>query len=567
MSLSKTKVNPRDTYQLNLKVLLDRGPFLQPDNLIVTKTKDGYHQITFAEHMARTKRLASALAGWGVQIGDTVGTLMWNTAWHMQCYHALSCMGTIMHTLNLRLGPTDLSYIVADGEDRVLIVDSDLLPLVDKLADTALAQLELIVVVGEDGLPGAWQAPAKLAGKCVDFEAFLASGAEDFTWPDLPETATHALCHTSGTTGMPKGVAFSQRSTYIHTLTMNGANATCIKPENVVLPFVPMFHVLCWGVPYVLLMLGARTVFVGRYTAPEVMLQCFVDWQVQISTGVPAVWQGLRSCVQQLGVEKVRPTLRIREFISGGSSPPSEMMQWYLANLGVEFVQVWGMTETNPLGSAARKVAKFKDLVLSDVELDQNVAKAGFAVGCVEIRIANPDAMGEDQPRGEPGELLVRGPYVIQEYFKNPAPEKFHEGWLITGDIAKLDEEGAIVICDRSKDVVKSGGEWISSIDMENKVAGLPEVAMAAVVAVPHPKWEERPVVIAVLAPNAAADGLHAKVKDQLSGAFATWQLPDETLVWPEIPMTSTGKIDKKVIRDRLRKQGYVLPDQRQSKL
>lgn len=517
--------------------------------------------------MQKTKRLASALTKWGVKIDDTVGTLMWNSGWHLHCYHALSCMGAILHTLNLRLGPKDLGYIMEHAEDRIVIVDFDLLKLLEQVEDKILARIELIIVVGEDYVPGKWQAPAKLAAKCKDFEAFLATGTEDFKWPTIPETATHALCYTSGTTGMPKGVGYSQRSTYLHTLSAVGADQIGIRGCDVVLPFVPMFHVLSWGVPFATLMLGTRTIFSGRFMDPGSVLQCFSDWKVTLITGVPTVWQGVRAAIEAKGVDKVKSTLALKTLTCGGSAPPAEMMVWFLKNLGVEFIQGWGMTETNPLGSLGRKVAKFKDLTRPEEELNANMAKAGLTMPGVEIRIANQEDMSKDQPSGEAGELLIKGPWIIQEYLKNPAEDKFHNGWLITGDIARLDEDGAIIICDRSKDVVKSGGEWISSIDMENKVASMTEVATAAVVAVPHPRWDERPVVIVVLSQGASADGILEKVRKHLSSDFAKFQLPDDVLAWSEIPMTSTGKIDKKVIRDRLSKEGYVLPDLRKSKL
>lgn len=565
--MAPVKVNPRDLEPLVLKNLMDRGPSLQPDNLIVTKTSTGYHQVTLSEHLRKSKRLASALVKWGLNLSDTVGTIMWNSGYHLHCYHAVTCMGAILHTLNLRLGPKDLGYTIEHAEDRVIVADFDLLKLLEQVDDSIMARIELILVVGEDYVSGKWQAPPKLAAKCKDFDVFCATGAEDFVWPDIPETATHALCYTSGTTGNPKGVAYSHRSTYLHTLTTCGADCLGVRGSDVVLPFVPMFHVLSWGVPFAVLMVGARTVFSGRYMDPGSILQCFADWKVAISTGVPTVWQGVRAAIEAQGVEKVKSSLALKVLTCGGSSPPAEMMIWFLKNLGVEFIQGWGMTETNPLGSIGRKVAKFSDLSKSEEDLNKNMAKAGLVLPGLQIRIASQEDLSKEQPRGEQGELLIRGPWIIQEYLKNPAPDKFHNGWLITGDIAKLDEEGAIVICDRSKDVVKSGGEWISSIDMENLVASMPEVAIAAVVAVPHPKWDERPVVIVVLNQNASADGLLDKVRNHLSGSFAKFQLPDEVLVWPEMPMTSTGKLDKKVIRARLDKEGYVLPDLRKSKL
>lgn len=560
-------VNPRDNVPLLLRSLLDRGPRIQSDNLIITKVEGGSHTMTFGEHSSRSKRLASALAKAGIKIGDVVGTLMWNSTWHLHCYHGISCMGAIMHTLNLRLGPKDLGYIIEHASDRFVICDADMLELLAQVDDTYLNKVELVVAVGTDCQPGKWQAPGKLVGKTRDFEEFLMSGSDGFLWPDLLETTTHAICYTSGTTGNPKGAAYSHRSTYLHTLASAGTDQLGISGSEVVLPFVPMFHVLSWGVPFVLLMLGTRTVFNSRFMDPGTLLDLMTEWKVSFSTGVPTVWQGVRALIDQRGVEKVRPALKLRMLTCGGSAPPAEMMQWYGEKLGVEFLQGWGMTETNPLGSFGRRIAKHKDLSKSDSELFANIKKAGLPCTGVDVRIADPDNLDNDLPNGKPGELLVRGPWIIAEYYKHPAPDKFHKGWLITGDIALLDEEGAIIISDRSKDVVKSGGEWISSIDLENTIAAMKEIAMACVVAMPHPKWDERPVAIVTIAPGVDGKGLLERVHEHCSKDFAKFQLPDDVLVWDSIPLTSTGKLDKKVVRDKLNKQGYVLPSLQKSKL
>ncbi|CAE8668642.1 unnamed protein product, partial [Polarella glacialis] len=355
----------------------------------------------------------------------------------------------------------------------------------------------------EDGVPNQWTLPSSIPrAKAIDYDSFLSTGKDDFVWPDLPETALHALCYTSGTTGVPKGAAYSQRSTYLHTLVMVGADQIGLSGSQVILPFVPMFHVLGWGVPFAGLMVGMRMVFTGRSMDPDSMLDAMLDWGVQISTGVPTVWQGVRSCIEQRGTEKVRKGLKLKMLTCGGSAPPSTMIGWYQDQLGVEFLQGWGMTETNPLGSAGRRVAKYKDLSASSDALFSNMTKAGLPNALVEVRIADPEDLDRELPRGQQGELLVRGPTIITEYFQFDAPDKFHRGWLITGDVAKLDEEGAIIICDRSKDVIKSGGEWISSIDLENHITGMKDIAMAAVVAVPHPRWDERPVAIVTLPPG-----------------------------------------------------------------
>mmetsp|Transcript_39916 Transcript_39916/g.114024 ORF Transcript_39916/g.114024 Transcript_39916/m.114024 type:complete len:564 (+) Transcript_39916:76-1767(+) len=551
----------RDVEPLLLHTLCDRGPRLQPDNLVITKTSKGYNTLTLQEHHTRTLRLASALSGWGVRIGDRVGTFLWNTAWHLQCYHAVSCMGAVLHTLNLRLGPADLGFIIKHAADRVIFADSDLLELLAKVDTAVLDRVELFVCCGADGAPGAWQLPAAVpAGRARDFEAFLSEGRPSFAWPELPETALHALCYTSGTTGVPKGAAYSQRSTYLHTLASAGADQLGLSGSQVILPFVPMFHVLSWGLPFSCLMVGARMVFNGRFMDPDSLLDCMLDWGVQLSTGVPTVWQGVRAAIEKRGVQKVREGLRLRMLTCGGSAPAPDMMAWYLDQLGVEFLQGWGMTETNPLGSLGRRVAKHKDLTRSPEELFANITKAGLPMPGVQVRIADSENLDRELPRGQAGELLVRGPWIIQEYFQYDAPDKFHKGWLITGDVARIDEDGAIVISDRSKDVIKSGGEWISSIDLENHIGAMEGVTMAAVVAVPHPRWDERPLAMVVLAPGASAERLQERVDEHCLKKFAKFQLPDDVRVVEAIPLTSTGKIDKKVIREQLRQQGYVLP-------
>mmetsp|Transcript_91499 Transcript_91499/g.296148 ORF Transcript_91499/g.296148 Transcript_91499/m.296148 type:complete len:568 (-) Transcript_91499:171-1874(-) len=554
-------VNPRDTFPLLLKTLIDRGAIIQPDNLIVTKTSKGYSSVTFVEHQLKAQQLASALQRWGVRIGDRVGTLMWNSTQHLHCYHAISCMGAVLHTLNLRLSPKDLGFIIEHAADRLIFSDADLLALLAKVDASVLAKVELFVCSGADWEAGAYALPDELpAARSTSFEAFLATGSPDFLWPDVPETSPHALCYTSGTTGNPKGAAYSQRSTYLHTLASAGTDQLGLSGSHVILPFVPMFHVLSWGVPFTALMLGTRMVFTGKLMDPDSLLDAMVDWKIQFSTGVPTVWQGVKGAIMKRGLEKMAKFLHLKVLTCGGSSPPAAMMRWFADNLGVDFLQGWGMTETNPLGSVGRRIVKHKDLTRSTTELFNNITKAGLPIPGVEIRIADSEDLDKEMPLGTPGELLIRGPWIIAEYFQFDAKDKFHKGWLITGDVARLDEEGAINITDRSKDVIKSGGEWISSIDLENHISAMAEVAMAAVVAMPHPRWDERPVAVIKLADAGVEAGIFERVTEHCLQAFAKFQLPDDVLVWKEIPLTSTGKIDKKIIRQRLADEGYVLP-------
>lgn len=558
----------RDIEPLLLSKLCDRGAGIQPKSFIVTRTSNGYHVSNYAEHLRRSKRLASALSNWGVQLQDRVATLMWNTGWHFECYHAVSCLGAILHTLNLRLGIADLNYIIGHAQDRIIFVDANLIALLEQVDVSVLANVQLFVCVGESGEANRWDSGQLDPKRTLDYEAFMESGQEEFQWPIVPEASLMGLCYTSGTTGRPKGAAYSHRSTYLHTLMICGVDQLAISAAEVVMPFVPMFHVLSWGIPYALLMTGSPVVFTNNFTDSGQMLQMMMDWKVQVSTGVPTVWQQLRAHIQsQGGVAAIKSKMALQRLICGGSSPPSTLMRWYLDELGVEFVQVWGMTETNPIGSAARRVGKVQDLAKSIDESFANVRKAGLPCPGVEVRVANLEDLSQDVRPGETGELLVRGPWVIQDYFEVDAKDKFFDGWLITGDVAKIDEEGAIIISDRSKDVIKSGGEWISSIDMENSVTALSGISMAAVVAVPHPRWDERPVVVVTLDKRQSPENLLQRIHQHLSSSFAKFQLPDDVLVWHEIPHTSTGKIDKKVIRAKLQEQGYVLPSLRSSKL
>ena len=557
----------RDIEALLLSKLCDRGTAIQPKSSIVTRTLNGYHVSNYAEHLRRSKRLASALSHWGVQFQDRVATLMWNTGWHFEIYHAISCLGAILHALNLRLSIADLNYIIGHAQDRIVFVDANLIALLEQVDVSVLNNVELFVCVGESGEANRWSCHLD-PKRTVDYEAFMASGQEEFQWPIVPEESLMGLCYTSGTTGRPKGAAYSQRSTYLHTLMICGVDQLAISAAEVVMPFAPMFHVLSWGIPYALLMTGSPVVFSNNFTDPGQMLQMMMDWKVQVATGVPTVWQQLRTHIQsQGGVAAIKSKMALQRLICGGSSPPAALMRWYLDELGVEFVQVWGMTETNPIGSVARRIGKVKDLEKSIDESFANVRKAGLPSPGVEVRVANLEDLSQDVRPGETGELLVRGPWIIQDYFEVDAKEKFLDGWLITGDVAKIDEEGAIIISDRSKDVIKSGGEWISSIDMENAVTALSGIGMAAVVAVPHPRWDERPVVVVTLDKGESPENLLQRIHQHLSSSFAKFQLPDDVLVWNEIPHTSTGKIDKKVIRAKLQEQGYVLPSLRSSKL
>lgn len=591
----------RDCAPLLMQTLLDRGAKVQPENRILTKTSSGYSAMTFYQYQSRVSQLGHALSVWGARPGDCVGTLMWNNVWHLQCCHAIGCIGAVVHTLNARLSARDITFILQDARDRLVFVDGILLELLGKVEKDTLALVDQFVCCGADGVPSAWTLPQTLVtAKTIDLERFLASGSDRFGWPDFPETTPYYLCYTSGSTSAPKGVIYSHRSMYLAVMTMGLTDQYGISGSMVVCPYVPMFHIFSWGAPLVTLMLGAKTVFTNQYTSSDDFLDTLQDCEVEWTEGVPPVWQMLRETIKRRGVDVVRPKLRLSKVLSGGSAPSAEVLNWYHATLGIEFMQGWGMTETNPLGTNARYVNTYRDRIKSKAEQYSNLERAGVPVPGFEFRIANANDLDKDMPQGQAGELLVRGTLVITKYFKQATPDKFHRGWLITGDIALIDKSGEIVICDRKKDFIKSGGEWISSLELEKSIASIDGISLVAVIGVRHPKWDERPIAVITLRAGASVEkrlaessrwtveeapsqtGPHVVasshnadenravltelVRAHLTETFAKFQLPDDVLVWESMPLNSMGKVDKKRIREQLQHEGYILPGLRSPK-
>ncbi|MEX2205677.1 MAG: long-chain fatty acid--CoA ligase [Myxococcota bacterium] len=532
--------------------LLDRGARLAPEEEIVTATASGPHRQSYAQTRARACQLANALRRRGIAVGDRVATFMWNGRRHLEAYQGLPSMGAVLHTLNIRLSPRELEYIVNHASDRVILVDADLLPLLEKLRGK-MPSVELIVVGSESG---GFHTSLENA---VDWDDWIASEKTDYRWPELDENAPMGLCYTSGTTGNPKGVMYTHRSTYLHTMAQSMTDAMSLSATDSVCGIVPMFHAMGWGLPFSATMLGAKQVMPHRFMDAKALLDLMAAEQVTISAGVPTIWQGARAAIE---AEPNRWDLsKLQRLTCGGSAPPVSLMRWYYDRLGVEMIQGWGMTETNPLGTLSRRVAKRRHRELSLDAQFENVAKAGLLMPGLEIEIVDDDWKPLPHDGRAAGNLLIRGPWICSEYWNDPQPEKFHDGWLVTGDVAKIDADEYLIIADRSKDLIKSGGEWISSVDLENHIASLPGVAAAAVVAQPHPKWDERPVALVVRA--ASSQVSTDDVAEHCARTFAKWQLPDEVLFVDALPLTSTGKLDKKVIRARLSSEGYLLPDLR----
>ena len=538
--------------------LLDRGAWIAPDEEVVTLTAEGVHRQSYRETRARACRLANALASYGIARGDRVASFMWNNHRHLEMYQALPSMGAVLHTLNVRLSPRDLEYIINHAEDRVIVVDEDLLPLLELLADR-LPSVELFVVCsakgGEQG-KGGWKTALR---DCVDYEAFIEGHPENYDWPELDENAPLGLCYTSGTTGNPKGVMYTHRSTYLHTITEAMTDAIGLSGRDSACGIVPMFHAMGWGLPFTAMMLGAKQVMPHRFLDAASLLDLFESEEVTISAGVPTIWQSVRSAIE---AEPDRWNLsKLRHLTCGGSAPPLSLIRWYWEALGIEMIQAWGMTETNPLGTLTRMAAKRSHRLLTEEQQFENVAKAGLLMPGLEMEIVDESFEPVPHDGISLGELLVRGPWVCSEYYKDPQPDKFRDGWLMTGDVAKIDPEQYLIIADRSKDLVKSGGEWISSVDLENHIVGINGIAMAAVVAQSHPKWDERPVAVVVLSEGSKATA--EAVIAHCAKAFAKWQLPDDVLFRDALPLTSTGKIDKRALRAELAAEGYSLPELR----
>ena len=535
--------------------IIDRGATLAPDVEIVTATASGTRRQTYAQTRDRAHQLAHALADAGIRIGDRVGTFLWNGSQHLEAYHATAGMGAVMHTINIRLSDHDLEYIINHAEDRLIIADADALPILEKLAGR-IPTVEKVVVVPSEGFED-WSTTVTPA---VDYEDFIAGKPTRYDWPDLPESAPLGLCYTSGTTGNPKGVEYEHRSQYLHTMAICMTDSMALSATDTVCGVVPMFHAMGWGVPWAALMLGCKQVMPHRFMDPGRLLQLMVDEGVSISAGVPTIWQGVKAAYE--ANPDAYDTSNLQRLTCGGSAPPPSLIRWYWDTLDVEMIQGWGMTETSPLATLSRKVMQYDHQDLPEDRQFENVAKAGQLMPGLELDIFDEEFNRLPHDGETVGEILIRGPWICSEYYRNPQPGRFHGDWLITGDVGKIDADGYLIISDRSKDLVKSGGEWISSVDLENHIVALPGVAQACVVAQPHPRWDERPVALVIL--DEGADVPADSILGHCATQFAKWQLPDDVLYVKSIPLTSTGKMDKKTVRAGLEAEGYRLPDLRE---
>jgi acyl-CoA synthetase (AMP-forming)/AMP-acid ligase II len=520
-------------HPLTLRHVLDRMRGLNAASEVVTVGEDGVARATHGEVAERVDRLCRALASLGVGDGDRVATFAWNSQRHLECYMAAPCMGAVLHTLNIRLFAEQLTYIVNHARDKVILLDASLAPTLAKLAPS-FETVEHYVVMGDgdtSGLPDV-----------LSYEELLASQDAGFDYPDLDDRAAAGLCYTSGTTGNPKGVLYSHRSSVLHAMAVCLADAMAVCRADRVLPVVPMFHANAWGLPYAAALAGADLVMPGPFLQAERLARLIESERVTLAGAVPTIWLDLLRYA-----DEHKPDLSsLSRVACGGSAVPRTLMQAFEERHGVHIVQAWGMTETSPLASVA--------LPPSDAEGEEMWAyrsTAGRILPLVEARVVTADNSLAPWDGETTGELEVRGPWIAREYYEDPAgADKFHDGWLRTGDVAAIDTDGYIRITDRAKDVIKSGGEWISSVELEVELMAHPAVAEAAVIAMPHERWSERPLACVVLAEGASVTG--EELREHLSSRVAKWWLPDEFAFIDEVPKTSVGKFDKKSLRRAL---------------
>ncbi len=529
-------------YQLTIDRILEHGNRLYPYKQVKTKLPDGtLHKYSYRDLFRRVKRLCNVLEGLGVQPGDRVGTFAWNNSQHVELYFAVPGAGAVVHTLNIRLFPDQLSYIINHAEDKVIFIDATLLPLIEGLADR-IGGVEHFVLfnVPHGGIE------TKLLGRVHDYETLMAAADEEYTWRVEGENQAMGLCYTSGTTGHPKGSLYSHRSMYLHTVGSCQAAAVGVTENDVVMPVVPQFHAMAWGLPYAAVNVGADLVLPGPHMQPSALAEMIETERVTVAAGVPTIWNGMYHDLKQ----NPRDISCIRALVVGGSAMPRSLIEAYEKELHVNVVHAWGMTEMSPLGTVSKLLTHHMDRP-QDQQWDVK-ARQGYPISGVEMRIVNEEGRELPWDGTTMGELQVRGPWVARAYYRlDGGDDSFTEdGWFRTGDVVTITEDGFMTITDRTKDLVKSGGEWISSVELENLLMAHPQVLEAAVIAVPHERWQERP--LAVVVPTLASEPPRAvELRRFLEPQVASWWLPDDFLLTDQIPKTGTGKFDKKVLRER----------------
>ena len=526
-------------HPLIVSAVLDFAERWYPDVEIVSRTVEGdMHRYTYRDAAGRSRQLANALATLGIRKGDKVGTLAWNGFRHLECYYAIAGSGAVLHTVNPRLFPEQIVYIINHGEDKALFVDTTFLPLIESVRDQLGSVEHIIVMCDRANMPS-----TDLDG-VLCYEELLAAESDHYVWPELDERAASALCYTSGTTGNPKGVLYSHRSMVLHAMAEVSPNSIGMCASDTALIVVPQFHVFAWGTTFAALMGGTKIVYPGPHMDGDSISRLLNDEQCTVSLAVPTIWMMLMASLKASG-DKLPHLNRV---VIGGSACPEAMIRTFQDDYDVRVLHAWGMTETGPLGSMCHLEPKHGSL--DDTDQMAIRCKQGKPVYGIDLRIV--DESGAPLPHDGVafGQLQVKGHWVTAGYYRAENDQSVSaDGWFNTGDVATIDSDGYMQITDRTKDVIKSGGEWISSIDLENIAVGHADIAEAAVIAVPHPKWDERPLVIAVRKPGTAVS--REDLLEHIGSAVARWQIPDDVVFVDELPHGATGKLNKLALREQ----------------
>ncbi|WP_313584101.1 long-chain-fatty-acid--CoA ligase [Acinetobacter variabilis] len=524
---------------LLISSMIEHAGCYHADTEIISKNTDtSIKKTNWGEIRENSKRFANVLQQFGLTLGDRVATIAWNNHRHLESWYAISGSGLVCHTINPRLFPEQLVFIINDAADRVLLFDKTFAPLIKAVKPLLKTVEQYICLDAEDS------AIREAIPEVQFYDDLLAQQSAEFDWPELDENTASSLCYTSGTTGNPKGVLYSHRSTVLHSYAIIMPDSLNVAARDIMLPVVPMFHVNAWGTPYAAAMVGCTLVLPGPGLDGASLVNLIDTYKVSVALGVPTIWQGLIAAAQQSG-SKLES---LKRNVVGGSACPPAMLKTFKEQFNCETIHAWGMTETSPLGSANQ--LKTKHLDLADEEKMQIRLSQGRPPFGVDLRLTDEEKGTQEIARdGETiGNLQIKGHWIIDHYFGKEESALTADGWFDTGDIATLNEDGFMKLCDRSKDLIKSGGEWISSVDLENMAMGHPEIAMAAVIAAQHPKWDERPVLIAIKKPESHVS--EAEILDYYADKVAKWQIPDRVIFVDSIPLSGTGKMLKKDLRE-----------------